>query len=289
MAGDMNGIDRRSLIAAAALALPACARAAAPGVTALRVAGGHLYLPAVINGVAVEALLDSAAETSIVDTAFAAQLGLRGGEVVTARGTGAGTTAATLVAGVVIDVAGLRLRPEAVAVIDLSGIARRLANGPIRMIIGRDLFDAAPLAIDIAAATLSVMPRRDQRGHRLPLTARRGIEAVPIGIEGHAASADFDLGNGATVLIGADFAARHRLLDQRVTSVIQGGGIGGETRQTSFTVRALDIAGVRFPNVPVAIDASPTASDANIGVRLLRHFNIVTDFPARSVWLDFRG
>jgi hypothetical protein len=281
-------IDRRTLIAAAALALPACARAAIPGVTALRVAGERLYLPAVINGVAVEALLDSAAETSIVDAAFAAQLALRGGEVVTARGTGAATAAAVLVAGVTIDVAGLRLRPDAVAVIDLSSIARRLANGPIRLIIGRDLFDAAPLAIDIAAATLAVVARGDQRGRRLPLTARRGIETVPITIEGHAARADFDLGNGATVLIGADFAARHRLLDRRATSVIQGGGIGGETRQTSFIVRSLDIAGVRFPDVPVAIDASPTASDANIGVHLLHHFGIVTDFAARSVWLDYR-
>lgn len=281
-------IDRRTVLTAAALALPACARAAIPGVTSLRVASERLYLPAVINGVAVEALLDSAAETSIVDAAFAAQIGLRGGEVVTARGTGAATTAATLVAGVTIEVAGLRLRPDAVGVIDLSSIARRLANGPIRLIIGRDLFDAAPLAIDITGETLTVVPRRDQRGRRLPLAARRGIETVPIAIEGHAARADFDLGNGATVLIGADFAARHHLLDRRATSVIQGGGIGGETRQTSFTVRSLEIAGVRFPDVLVAIDTSPTASDANIGVRLLRHFGIVTDFAARSVWLDCR-
>jgi len=41
--------------------------------------------------------------------------------------------------------------------------------------------------------------------------------------------------------------------------------------------------------VPVAIDASPTAADANIGVRLLRRFGIVTDFPGRQVWLDWRG
>ncbi len=282
-------IARRTVLgAAAALALPGCACAAAPGVTPLRVAGDRIYLPAAINGVAVEALLDSAAETSIVDAHFAARLGLRGGDTITARGTGAATTAATLVRGVVIDVAGLRLRPDAVGIIDLSDIARRLAHGPIPLIIGRDLFDAAPLAIDIAAGTLTVVPRRDQRGTRLPLTARRGIETVPVRIEGVAAAADFDLGNGATVLIGAAFAARHRLLEDRATGTVNGGGIGGETRQTSFTLASLDLAGVRFTDLPVAIDASPTASDANIGVRLLRRFTIVTDFAARSVWLDRR-
>ncbi len=108
-------------------------------------------------------------------------------------------------------------------------------------------------------------------------------------IEGVPGHADFDLGNGGTVLIGADFAARHGLLGGRPTRVIEGGGIGGAARQIGFTLAALDVAGTRFADVPVAIDTSPTATDANIGVRLLRRFAIVTDFAARSVWLDYRG
>ncbi len=284
-------IDRRTLLFTAPLlaALPDCS-AADPAVTPLRIAGDRLYVPAIINGVAVEALLDSAAETSIVDAAFAARLGLRGGEAATARGTGAATAAATLVRGVVIDVAGLRLRPAAVAVIDLADIARRLAHGPLMLVLGRELFDAGRLAIDIDAATLTVIPGgRDAPGVRLPLTPRRGIETVPVTIEGVSGNADFDLGNGGTVLIGAGFAARHGLLDGRATGVIPGGGIGGATTQTTFTLRSFAIAGARFADLPVAVDASPTASDANVGVRLLRRFGIVTDFAARSVWLDDRG
>lgn len=281
-------ITRRTLLAAGAvLALPG--GAAADAVTSLRVAADRLYLPAAINGVAVEALLDSAAETSIVDAAFAARLGLGGGEAVTARGTGAATTAATLVGGVTIDVAGLRLHSGRIAVIDLADIARRLARGPLSLVLGRELFDAARLAIDIDATRLAVVPRAgDARGSRLPLTARRGIETVPVTIEGVAGNADFDLGNGGTVLIGAAFAARHGLLDGRATGVVPGGGIGGATTQTSFTLREFAIAGTRFADLPVAIDASPTASDANIGVRLLRRFRLTTDFAARSVWLDDR-
>ncbi len=114
--------------------------------TGLRVVGDRLYLPAAVDGVAVEALIDSAAETSIVDAAFAARLGIGGGEPVTARGTGAATAAATLVGGVTIDVAGLRLRPREVGVIDLAGIARRLGRGPLSLVLGRELFDAARLS-----------------------------------------------------------------------------------------------------------------------------------------------
>ncbi len=283
-------LDRRTLLTAVGALAAARAAAAEGPPTRLRVAGDRLYLPAVINGVAVEALLDSAAETSIVDAALAARLGLRGGEAVTARGTGAATAAATLVRGVVIDVAGLRLRPREIAVIDLADIARRLARGPLTLVLGRELFDAARLAIDIDAAALSVVPRDTvPPGIRLPLTARRGIETVPVTIEGRAATADFDLGNGGTVLVGAAFAARHGLLDGRATGAIPGGGIGGATTQTTFSLRDFAVAGTHFADLPVAIDASPTASDANIGVRLLRRFGLVTDFTARSVWLAYRG
>ena len=275
-------LDRRALIAAAVL-VPFVPAAAA--VMRLRVAGDRLYLPAVINGVVVEALLDSAAETSIVDAAFAARLGLVGGEAVTARGTGAATAAGTLATGVTIDVAGLRLRPRAVGVIGLADVARRLGRGPLTLVLGRELFDAARLALDIDGATLTVVSRdATPPGSRLPLTARRGVETVPVTIEGRAGAADFDLGNGGTVLIGAAFAARHGLLD-RATGVIPGGGIGGGTTQTTLTLRSFVVAGVRFADLPVAIDTSPTASDANIGVRLLRRFVVTTDFAARSVWL----
>ncbi len=281
-------IARRGLLAGLALSLLPAAALAGP-LTRLRIAGDRIYLPATIDGHPLEALLDSAAETPIVDRAFAARLGLRGSATATARGTGAATAEATLVPGVELFVAGVRLRPKLVGVIDLGDIARRIGAGPIDLIIGRDLFDAARLSIDLTAATLATMPPGPARGVRLPLTARRGVETVPLLIEGIAAQADFDLGNGGTVLVGADFAARHRLLDGRPTATIPGGGIGGGGRQTTFTLRTLELAGQRFAGVPVAIDASPTAADANIGVRLLRRFGIITDFPGRSVWLDFRG
>ncbi|MBV8971398.1 MAG: retropepsin-like domain-containing protein [Sphingomonadaceae bacterium] len=277
-------IDRRGLLAAG-LAMPLAAASVAGAPTPLRVTSDRIFVPAVVNGVAVEALLDSAAETSIVDAAFAVRLRLSGEEAVTARGTGAATAVATMVRGVAIDVAGLRLRPAEVAIIDLADIARRLANGPIPLVLGRELFDAARLAIDIDDGAIAVAPPTLPAGVRLPLTARRGIETVPLAIEGRPAQADFDLGNGGTVLVGAAYARRHRLLDGRPTGVVAGGGIGGETRQMTFMLASLEIAGRRFENVPAAIDTSPTASDANVGVRVLRNFGIVTDFAARSIWL----
>lgn len=285
-------LDRRTLIlgAAAAVFVSRASPVLAGPVTHLRIANDRIFLPASIDGVAVEALLDSAAEASIVDRAFAARIGLRGGETVTAHGTGAATADATLVPGVELFVAGVRLRPKVVAAIDLGDISRRLGGRPIELIIGRDLFDAARLAIDFTHATLRVVDRASRPpGVRLPLTMRRGVETLPVTIEGVLAQADLDLGNGGTVLVGMAFASRRLLDDGRATAVIPGGGIGGATVQRALVLRTLDIAGRRFADVPAAIDASPTAADANIGVRLLRRFGLVTDFAERGVWLDFRG
>ena len=277
--------NRRTLIAGgAALLLPDAARATL--VTRLRVAGDRLFLPVMINGQATEALLDSAAEATVIDTAFADRLGLKGGQSVTAHGSGKATAEATLVPGVTVAAAGLTLKPEAIAVVDLSDISRRLTSKPIDVVIGRELFDAARLAIDIALGTLAVIDRRrEPAGLRLPLTARRGIETIPVLIEGTPAQADFDLGNGGRTLVGKAFAKAHGLPGLRPVSKVGGGGIGGETRQTAFALRRVELGGRTFLDVPAAIDASDTAADANVGVALLRNFRIVTDFAQRGVWL----
>ena len=282
-------LDRRNILAGAMTLLAPVTVGAGPRVTPLRLIGNRIYLTATINGIATEALLDSGAEMTVLDTGFAARLRLGDGTAVTARGTGTATTQAALIAGAEMHVAGLTLRPETVAVIDLGDISARLAHRRIDAIVGRDLFDASRLAIDLSGGTLvPIGRRREPAGDRLTLTGRRGIETVPIRVEGFAAQAEFDLGNGGRMLIGKAFAAARGLPGRRPTTRIGGGGIGGETLQTAFVLRHVDIAGQRILDVPVAIDASDTAADANIGVALLRRFRIVTDFAERAVWLQAR-
>jgi len=72
-------------------------------------------------------------------------------------------------------------------------------------------------------------------------------------------------------------------------STRRGGGLGGETERQTFVLRSLVIAGRRFEDVPAAIDAQPSATDLNIGISLLRHFLITTDFAAHAVWLEPRA
>ena len=256
---------------------------------ALTVRGDRLYIPATINGVQTEAVLDSAAEVTLLDDEFAGRIGAGGGKAITARGSGAGSTKAELVEGVRVEAVGVKLPHVTVAVMDLDDVGQRLFGRKLDAIVGRELFDAGRLAIDIEGGSVRPLPRHAKpKGQRLPLQTYRGNETIPVSIEGRRpVRAEFDLGNGSDMLIGKSYARRLGLLD-RSHAREEGGGIGGAVSRRIVTLRSVRLGGRTFHNVRAAIDEQPHAADANVGVKLLRQFRIVTDFPQKAVWLEPR-
>lgn len=253
----------------------------------LTVRGDRLYVPAKINGVATEAVLDSAAEATIIDDDFARRIGTGKGKAAIARGSG-GSAKAELVGHARIEAIGLALPDVTLAVIDLDDVGKRLFGRRVDAIVGRELFDAARLSIDIDGGEISAIGRTARPpGVRLSLKTNHGIESIPVLIEGVAGRADFDLGNGSDLLIGRAFAQRIGILSKS-HGLEAGGGIGGAVQRRIVTVRSIRIAGMTFRNVRAAIDEQPNAGDANVGVKLLRRFRIVTDFAQRAVWLQPR-
>ena len=254
--------------------------------------GSRLTIAARINGRPVSALLDSAAEATIIDKGLAKQLHLDHGESVAGQGSGNASFDAQLVNGVTLEALGLRLENQTVAVADLSDVGRRLLHHPVDAILGREIFDAARLSIDIEGGRISVVGR-DQapRGARLDLVTEHGIETVAVRVEsGEPVRATFDLGNGSHVLVSAALAKRLRFLsDGRKVVTERGGGLGGEADRQVFKLRELEIAGRKFADLEAAVDPNPSASDVNIGVSVLRHFQITTDYSQHAVWLEPRS
>jgi hypothetical protein len=105
-----------------------------------------------------------------LDRTFAKQLKLDHGQSVIGQGSGQASFDASLVGGVTLEALDLTLRDQTVAVADLSDVGRRLLGYQINVILGRELFDAARLSIDIDGHLISVVPRdRKPRGVRLEL------------------------------------------------------------------------------------------------------------------------
>lgn len=254
----------------------------------LVVRGDRLFISTRINGNDAEALLDSGAEMTFVDAAFAKEIGLVTAGSETARGTG-GEQGVTFAEGVTIEAAGVRLDNTKVAVFDLSDISRRLIGAPVKAVVGRELFDAARLALDIDAGRIEAVARnKEPPGVRLPMETHKGLQTIPASVEGGApVQADFDLGNGSEVLIGGAYADRVGLsAPERITGRKKGGGVGGEVTRDLIVLDKLEIARVVFQNVPAAIDRTATAADLNVGVRLLRHFRMTVDFAENLLWLE---
>lgn len=254
----------------------------------LEVIGDRLFVDVQVNGKPVSALLDSGAEMTILDDETAVLLGLQPTSTADARGTGAGTVEATFAEGVSLQAVGVTLVNRTVAILDLDDIAERLVGRELPMILGRDLFDAARLQVEIAGGTIeTVGVDETPPGVRLELTTRDGIENIPASVEGHApVLANFDLGNGSDVLVGRAYAERIGLTaPERIIDKQSGGGIGGPLNREVVMLESLTVGGVVFRNVRAAIDPGVSASDLNIGVRILRNFLITTDFAQRQLWL----
>ena len=255
-------LERRAfLLCAAALGLAGPAAWALPAPSIITRRGDRLFVAARINGVDVEGLLDSAAETTLISPVFAARLGVGAGDKADAHGSGAATVAARLVEHVGIDAAGVEVRDATIAVIDLGDVSHRLTGRPIDAVIGREIFDAARLRIDIPGKTIRAIDTDEiPGGVELPLVDRRGIVLLPISIEGEGpVQAEFDLGNGTGVLLSRRFATQAGLFDGWPVSVTPGGGIGGPKLRQGFILRSLSVAGRDFSGVHVDVDDAPDA------------------------------
>jgi predicted aspartyl protease len=251
--------------------------------------GSRLMIDAKINGRVTRALLDSAAEATLIDPRFAQSIGLVNGQSVTGRGSGKETFKATLVEGVSLEALGLHLQNQTVAITDLQDVGRRLLGRPIDVILGRELFDAARLRIDIEGRKISVVSREIPAGGvALPLTTEHGVETLPARVEnGPPLHATFDLGNGSQVLISKDYAERmHLLSDGRKVTLEHGGGLGGSSARQIIRLRSIEIAGVHFDEVDAAVDPQDSASDLNVGVSILRRFLITVDYSQHRLWLE---
>jgi len=279
------------LLGVAPAALPGSPPAAPGSYPVALTRGSRLLVDARVNGQAVKALLDSAAEATLIDPAFAGALKLASGTTVMGQGSGDASFDAALIKGVELQVFGVTLPDQTVAVTELADVGRRLLGQPLDVILGREIFDAARLRIDIEGRRITVMPRDTvPPGIRLELTTENGVETLPVRLEDAGEQrAVFDLGNGSEVLVGSKLAARlHLLTDGRQVSSARGGGLGGETSRQLIPLHSLEVAGRTFREVPAAIDSQPSAADLNIGVSILRHFVITSDFAAHTLWLQPR-
>jgi hypothetical protein len=255
----------------------------------LKMHNNRLLLQVKINGAPAEALLDTAAEMTFVDSKLAAEIGLKAEGSQTAQGSG-GKAEVQFAKNVNIEAAGVKLPNMTVALLDMTFLSKKLVDTELRIILGREFFDAGRVEIDmVGGAIRKVDPSVEPPGVKLPLTSDRGIESFPCKVEGIDTECDIDIGNGSEVLIGKSFAEQHGLSKpERIVEHKEGGGIGGAVTRDIIVLSTIDVGGVKFEKVRGAIDPQPTAGAVNVGNSVLDHFVLTIDFPGRALWFKPR-
>jgi hypothetical protein len=244
---------------------------------------GRLFITARINGVATEALLDSDAETSIFDPKLASEANFGPGKKVTMKGSG-GEQAVEIVSNVRIEALGRTIPAADVVVMDMTDLSTRLIKRPTLAIVGREVFDAGPIRIDLARADVRALGQGETpHGVQLPLTEHGGIETVTVSIGATKAQAVVDFGNGTGVMIGKELAAQ---LGLKPVGKVKGGGIGGEVERDVVVLPELLVAGRTFRDIRASVDETSSRAELNIGTSILKHFTVTADFKGRTAWFD---
>jgi hypothetical protein len=118
----------------------------------------RLQIAARINGRSVIALLDSAAESTVLDLRFARRIDLGKGQSSVGQVSSESGFHADLVDSTTIEVVGATIPGQTAAVADLSDVGQRLLGHRLDAILGREIFDAARL-VSPSTSTVAESPR----------------------------------------------------------------------------------------------------------------------------------
>ncbi len=249
--------------------------------------GNRIYIPSTVNGAPVEVLLDSGAETTILDKSFAQRIGSKSVGSVTAVGTG-GEDQAGLANDVTITIGNMTLDAGTVGVLDLSGVSKRIGV-PLPVILGRQVFLQSIVDLDLSGPTIAFIDPAaftpPANAVEVPLEPLNGLRTVPVSVEGRpAVPMTFDLGNGGYMFLEHVYWQHNRLLDGRPSSTRSSGAIGGENINRVATLKSVRFAGTTFRDVPAQFNTADVETDSdrqagNVGLPLLGRFRLLIDFP----------
>lgn len=260
--------------------------------TAVR--AGLSGLKAVPGGVhPVGALIDSGAQTSVLDARMAARLGVEPGPPLPLLAYGvSGRPQVGRAARLDVALGGLRLPGLRVALLDLGPIVEA-TGGAAALVLGQDVLRQAVLDVDFPNRRLALRPPgfAPVPDGGAPTAARLhgGELLTAVTVEGTAPSwAVVDTGSSAALALSERAAAAAGLLDGRTASWSAGVTFGGASR--SRTVRAARVAfgDVSLEDVAVQIYAAGATGalpDGLLGAGALDRLRVRLDLSRGALGL----
>lgn len=248
---------------------------------------GKLFVTVNVNGVVVDAMVDSGSQFSLLDKGFAKAVGVATEGRFSGSGFG-GRVSGAWSKGVSLSLGGAAVAGSRPAVVDLAPLSRTHGR-PIQAVLGREIFDRYVVDIDFEQHSLALFPRE---GFRPPM-GTRAVSLFPaksgmtmeVSVEGGPPlSVLIDLGSDVPLILSPGPAA-HRLLDGRAASTAWLGGFGSGGAGQVATARQVFVGGETVAAVPVIVAPHGLSGDGNLGLPVLSRFRLYLDYAGGRAWL----
>ena len=259
--------------------------------------GNHLYIPVTVSGKERLWMLDTGAGMTVLDRAFAKELGLElEGEL---KGQGAGGRIATAAFATLppYSVKGIQFQGQTAAVIDMNGLIRKLGIEVVG-ILGFDFLSRFVTKIDFANELVSFYEPETFRyagnGHVLDMHIDNSVFSVEATLDGtHSGNWLFDVGAGTTHLDGR-YALREGYA-KKDGILRMGHGAGGEYQLKEIKCDSIQFAGftVHDPEIDFSYGGTDTTFTADqigvLGNSLFRNFVLYCDYAGERLIVEQGG
>jgi len=245
-------------------------------------------------------ILDTGAESSVIDSQLAKTLGLKAlGHTV---GTGsAGTATATIFKGTSLKLQSLEATNLTVYGLPIDFLSAPLGR-KINGVIGNDILRQLVFELDYAAEVINFYEPESYQysgtGNVIPITfageypfvrARVTLDGRP-GIEG---TFEIDSGSTGAITFNTPFVDRNRLLHSLSKSTQSRlGGVGGSAAAFSGRLKSMSMGSFQLENLVARFSRARRGDDASakydglIGGDILRRFKVVFDYSRRRMMLE---
>ena len=247
---------------------------------AMDLSSGSIVLKVQIAGETIDAVLDTGASHSGIDSSLAKRLGIAAEKSVTLNGFSKQVRAHQSV-GTQITVAGSEYSTS-LLIVDMTATGLEQ-----KMILGRDFLDIHILELEFSNSRFRILDSAEAREISSEpislISSSRRILRIPVRINGQEVFADLDLGNQNALFISDSAAAQ--LIPELPRSTWVTLDVSGLLTTGSVAVPVFSVAGTDLRSVPALVMSLPDNASANVGLPILRRFAMTLDLGKSRLWL----
>ncbi len=262
----------------------------------------HVWIKASVNGQPpVDFIFDTGASATVLDSSYAAKIGIR--TVGEQQGQGAGAMGRVAFAVVpklqvvATDGDGVELDDVRVAVLSVNALLAPYFWRDCAGVVGFDFISRFVDEVDYDRHVLTLRDpatfRYEGKGAAIPMTLANAVPVVPMRIDGVPGEFRVDVGSGSTVDLHSPFVKKHGFAQKAARSVdATGGGFGGTFTSRIVRLDSLAIGPFAWKEPLVSLSEATVGAFAsedyagNIGNRLLERFKVTLDYERRQLWLE---